>query len=137
MQVGINLCLGFNRAATEAIMTNIDYESGFNPTKEAIDTNDLPSIGLFQWNGERCDNFKAFCNARSLEYGSVDAQLLFLKHELTGRYYQQYETMLNFADSADGCYDAAYYWASRFEVCSSSYWANRAESAYQYYQNHR
>ena len=125
--------LGFNRASAMAIMTNIRYESNFVPSCETIDTNGLPSIGLFQWNGVRHDNFKAFCNARTLEYGSVDAQLMFLKHELTTDYYQQYETMLNFSNTADGCYNAAYYWASKFEICSSDFWAERAQSAYQSY----
>jgi len=128
--------LGFNCACADAIMTNMEYESSFNPCKESIDTNGLPSIGLFQWNGERCHNFKSFCNARELEYGSVDAQLLFLKQELTGQYCKQYETMLNFENNADGCYDASYYWASKFEVCSSVYWKERAETASKYYSNH-
>lgn len=125
--------LGFNRASATAIMTNINCESNFNPHKEAIDSNDLPSIGLFQWNGDRYDKFKSFCNSRCLEYGSVDAQLLYVKHELNGNYYNQYEAMLNFPDTADGCYDASYYWASKFEVCSSFYWTERASSAYYAY----
>jgi len=125
--------LGFNRASAIGIMTNVSYESNFIPTIEITDSNGLPSIGLFQWNGERCDNFKAFCNARTLEYGSVDAQLMFLKYELNNQYYQQYETMLNFSNTADGCYNAAYYWASKFEICTSDAWAERAQTAYRSY----
>ena len=127
--------LGFQRSAADAIMANIEAESSFNPSIEVEDTNGLMSIGLFQWNGDRCDNFKKYCNARSLEYGSVDAQLTFLSYELNGTYSKQYDKMLGFADSADGAYNAAYYWASHFEVCASSGWEKRAERASTLYKS--
>ena len=127
--------LGFQRSAADAIMANIEAESSFNPSIEVEDTNGLMSIGLFQWNGDRCDNFKKYCNARSLEYGSVDAQLAFLSYELNGTYSKQYDKMLGFADSADGAYNAAYYWASHFEVCASSGWEKRAERASTLYKS--
>ena len=125
--------LGFNRAAACAIMVNINEESGFKPYLEITDTNDLLSIGLFQWNGERCDAFKNFCDVKGWEYGSVDAQLAFLKQELTTSRKKQYQTMLSFENSASGCYDAAYYWASSFEVCSRSRWEARAADAEIYF----
>lgn len=127
--------LDLNEASAEAIATNMDYESECTPTASCIDTNGLPSFGLCQWNGERFDNLKYFCNNNGLDYTTTEAQLKFLKYELEHGYASQYNKMKTFDNTADGCYNAAYYWASRFEVCSSSYWETRANSAYQNYLN--
>ena len=127
--------LSFNKAAACAIMANIEAESGFVASKEVIDVNGLTSIGLFQWNGSRCDGFKSYCNARSMEYGAVSSQLEYLGYELNNGYYRHYLTMLSFEDSASGCYEASYYWASKFEVCQRSQWEKRASAAYALYES--
>ena len=125
--------LGFNRAAACGIMVNVQEESKFNPAIEIIDTNEEPSIGLFQWNGERCQAFKDYCDARTLEYGSVDAQLQYLSYELKNKKSIQYKKMLAFEDSDQGAYDAAYYWASKFEICSQNRWEPRAQAGQKLY----
>jgi len=127
--------LGFNRAAACAVMANIEAESGFRAYRESTNTNGLTSIGLFQWNGPRCEAFKAYCNANVLEYGSVDAQLAFLEYELNSSYTASYQDMLNCEDSADGAYKAAYDWASNFEVCARYLRQSRADAAYQLYMS--
>lgn len=127
--------LGFNTAQAKAVMTNLYAESRYNPTESVIDTNGLTSYGICQWNGERFECLKSFCNDRGLDDSAVSSQLAFLAYELNNTHYVQYDVMKSFPDTAQGCYDAAYYWAENFEVCSSAYWTERAESAFVYYSN--
>lgn len=127
--------LGFNTAQAKAVITNLYFESRYNPAESVIDTNGLTSYGICQWNGERFERLKSFCNTRQLDYSEMDSQLAFLAYELENTHSVQYDVMKSFPDTAQGCYDAAYYWAENFEVCSSAYWTGRAESAYAYYSN--
>jgi len=125
--------MSLNEAAADAAMVNIGCESNFNPTAYTIDTNGLPSFGLCQWNGERYDKLINFCNANGLNCNNPDSQMKYLEYEFQHDYRTQYDTLLNAENSAVGCYDASYYWASKFEVCASRYWESRAEQAYSYY----
>lgn len=125
--------LGFNTAQAKAVMTNIYFESRCNPAECVTDTNGLISCGICQWNGERFEQLRSFCNDRQMDYSEIDSQLAFLAYELENTYSAQYDVMKSFPDTAQGCYDAAYYWAEKFEVCASVYWTERAESAYAYY----
>lgn len=127
--------LDFNMAQAKAVMTNIYFESRYNPTECVTDTNGLTSYGICQWNGVRFEQLKTFCNDRQLDYTELRSQLAFLAYELEHGYSTQYEAMKVFPNTAQGCYDAAYYWAEKFEVCASAYWTERAESAYAYYNN--
>lgn len=127
--------LNFNSAAAQAILTNIGFESGWNPTAWCVDTNGLISYGICQWNGGRYTELQNYCDYYGLDYTSLYGQLEYLKYELTTNYYGQYLGMFNYDDSAEGCRDAAYYWASKFEVCSSKYWSQRASSAYYNYDS--
>ena len=125
--------MSLNEAAADAAMVNIGCESSFNPEAYTIDTNGLPSFGLCQWNGERYDRLMKFCSENGLDCNDADSQMKYLEYEFQHGYNTQYETLLNTENSADGCYEASRYWASRFEVCSSQYWEERAEQAYYYY----
>ena len=125
--------MNLNEAAADAAMVNIGCESAWNSSAYAIDTNGLPSMGLCQWNGARYESLLNFCNENGLNCNSVDAQMKYLQYEFETTYNRQYETLLDTENSADGCYEASYYWASKFEVCASRYWEGRAEQAYSYY----
>lgn len=125
--------LGLNDAAATAVYTNIYYESSGNFDAYCIDTNGLPSYGLCQWNGPRYENLKNYCYDNNLDIHTQSAQFAYLKHELETDYREQYDYMLSVNDTAYGCYDASYYWASKFEVCSSLYWEKRADTAYEVY----
>jgi len=125
--------MSLNEAAADAAMVNIGCESAWNSSAYAIDTNGLPSMGLCQWNGARYESLLNFCNENGLNCNSVDAQMKYLQYEFETTYNRQYETLLDTENSADGCYEASYYWASKFEVCASRYWEDRAEQAYSYY----
>lgn len=125
--------LGFNRAAATAVLTNMDFESGCNPSASCMDVNDLPSYGLCQWNGPRCEALLRFCNNQAMDVSNVYSQLAFLKYELQNIYTNQYEYMLSVDDTQEAAYHASYFWASRFEVCSSDYWEARGWAAYNAY----
>lgn len=122
--------LGVNYSAAVAIYSNMHYESSGDPNSYCIDTNDLPSYGLCQWNGPRYEALKEFSYNNGLDYHTADAQLKYLKHELETSHSYVYNQMLSADNSADGCYNASYYWAQNFEVCASRYWETRANYAY-------
>lgn len=125
--------LGFNPAVAQGVITNMEFESGLNPLAWCRDTNGLISYGICQWNGGRFENLKNYCNYNNLDYRSLNGQLEYLKYELTTGYYWQYSTVFDYENSKQGCMDAAYFWASKFEVCSAKYWNTRAQSAgYEY-----
>lgn len=125
--------MNFSEAAASAAIVNMQFESGVNPTAQTIDTNGLTSYGICQWNGPRYEQLLEFCRVRDLHYWSVDAQVKFLQYELENTYRKQCEVMQSFGNSAQDAYDAGYYWAERFEVCSSVYWSERAAACLNYY----
>lgn len=109
--------LGFNSAAACGIMANIEHESNFNPRCVIIDCNGLPSGGLCQWNGSRFRNLKNFCYQKGYNYLSTEGQLEYLKHELTKKTYKHiYNYLKSVPNSAQGAYNAAYYWCYYFEI---------------------
>lgn len=112
--------IGFSTAAACGIMANIEHESDFDPTEVIIDSNGLPSGGLCQWNGSRFSNLKSFCNRNGYNYLSVNGQLEYLKYELTKKQYKHiYNYLKDVPNTAQGAYDAAYYWCYYFEVPAS------------------
>ena len=117
--------LGFNSAAASGIMANIERESDFDPTEVIIDSNGLLSGGLCQWNGSRFSSLKNFCNRNGYNYLSVKGQLKYLEHELSQNYYKHiYDYLKDVPNTAQGAYQAAYYWCYYFEIP-----ANRSRSA--------
>lgn len=126
------LCLP--HASASGLMANIDQECAFVPTASCVDTNGQISYGLMQWNGPRFEQLKAFCEANGYGYDTLEGQLAFLQYDLTGPYSGYYDYLLySVEDSAQGAYDAAYFWAARYEVCSPSYFEPRAALAEDYY----
>ena len=112
--------LGFNSAAACGIMANIEQESDFNPRRVIIDSNGLPSGGLCQWNGSRFRNLKNFCYQRGYNYLSSSGQLEYLKYELTKKTYKHiYNYLKSVPNTAQGAFDAAYYWCYYFEIPAS------------------
>ena len=126
--------LGLPHASASGLMANIDQECAFVPTASCVDTNGLVSYGLMQWNGPRFEQLKSFCETYGYGYDTLEGQLAFLEYDLTGVYSGYYNYLLyDIEHSEQGAYDAAYFWAERYEVCSSSYFEVRAELAQNYY----
>lgn len=96
----------FGNNAVAALMTNMNFESGFNP--EALGDNDT-SYGLCQWHDTRWDNLKTmFPNS----YNNIGNQIEFLINELQTSYTSVYN-YLN--DGNNNAGDMAYYFCVNFE----------------------
>ena len=105
--------LGYNRAAAMGVMANIKYESSYQPG----DVGDGgTSYGICQWHAGRKTNLMDYCAENGLDYTALDAQLKFLKYELTGRYASVHSYMKGVENTADGAYDAGYYFCFNFEA---------------------
>lgn len=121
-------------ASASGLMANIDQECAFLPTASCVDTNGQISYGLMQWNGPRFEQLKRFCESNGYAYDTLEGQLAFLEYDLNGPYRGYYDYLLfDVENSEQGAYDAAYFWAAWYEVCSSSYFEVRADLARDYY----
>lgn len=126
--------LSLNHAAASGLMANIYKESTFQPTASCTDINGLTSYGIMQWNGVRFEQLKGFCEARGLGYDTLEGQLEYLANDLYGAYSGYYDYLLTgIPDTAEGAYDAAYFWAAEYEVCSRKYFEQRASLARDFY----
>lgn len=79
-------------------------------------------FGLVQWSFGRRTQMFSYAESNGLGNGrgqdGLAGQLAYLKYELTeGSYKFVHEHMLTVQDTADGCFDAGYYWAKKFEAC--------------------
>ncbi|MCD8189897.1 MAG: phage tail tip lysozyme [Clostridiales bacterium] len=118
--------MGLNTAAACGILANMYAESSFNPTASCTDTNGLTSYGLCQWNGSRYTSLKSWCSNNGYNYKTVDGQLHYLSYELSTSSYSYILTYLQGVDNtADGAYDAGYYWCYYFERPSDT--ANKSK----------
>lgn len=126
--------LNLHHAAASGIMANIDQECGFIPTLSCVDTNGLISYGLMQWNGPRFAMLKSFCENNGYAYDTLEGQLAYLEYELNGPYSGYYDHLLySIPDTADGAFDAAYFWAAQYEICNSAYFEGRGLLAKDWY----
>lgn len=105
--------LKMNSAAACGVLANIYYESGFDPHMEG-DNN--TSYGICQWHADRKTNLINYCKSNNLDYTTLEGQLAFLKYELVNSYSKIYNYMLSEKNTADGAYDAGWYWCYNFEV---------------------
>ncbi len=122
--------LGLNTAACVAILANVEKECHFDPNNWGDNGN---AYGIFQWNYRRANLFN-WCSANNLNVADINAQLGFFRHELTakdaysgnGYYNEVYTYLKNVPNTAQGAYDAAYYFASDYEQCTDSQFTPRA-----------
>lgn len=111
--------MGLGTAAACGILANIYCESGFDPN---VTGDRSSSYGICQWHDWGADtgrftNLKNFCAENGYDYHTLEGQLYFLQYELTeNRYGLRYilTGMLTFPDTAQGAYDAGYYWCQEF-----------------------
>ena len=112
--------VGFNSAGACGIMANIQHESSFNPHA----TGDKgTSYGICQWHNSRWTAMKNWCKANGYDSTTLTGQLNYLKFELSqnnSNYLWNGKTIYNkikgVANSAQGAYDAGYYWCYYYEV---------------------
>lgn len=121
--------LGYNRAAACGIMANIQYESNFRPTAVGDSGN---AYGICQWNSRRESLKKHAYNYYVEHYGAeagdleenwkdIYAQLSYLGYELNNNKKSVGTYLRNVPDTAQGAYDAAYYFCVYFEIPADRY----------------
>ena len=108
--------MGLNTAAACGLLANAQHESNFN-VKETGDGNS--SFGLFQWHKGRKANLKKYCKKNGLDYQTVEGQLSYLEYELKKSYKKIYNYITSVENTADGAYDAGYYWCYYYEIPSN------------------
>lgn len=123
---------GFNNAAVCGIMANIQCESNFNPGDKILDTNNLYSYGICQWNGSRFTRLK---QCRPTDYNTLNGQLNYLVYELERYYPKVYNYLRSVPNTAEGAYRAGHYWCYYFEIPAnrttvSVYRGNLAKNTY-------
>ena len=102
-----------NRAATMGVMANIYWESGY---KAVIDGDGGTSYGLCQWHAGRKTRLINWCTEKGLDYNSVEGQMRYLQYELPNFYPSVDSYIRQVENTADGAYDAAYYFCFNFEA---------------------
>jgi hypothetical protein len=102
-----------NRAATMGVMANMYWESAY---KAVIDGDGGTSYGLCQWHAGRKTRLINWCTENGLDYNSVEGQLKFLQYELPTFYPSVDSYIRQVENTADGAYDAAYYFCFNFEA---------------------
>lgn len=105
--------LGLNHAGACGILANIQLESNFNSLALGDGGS---SYGICQWHNGRFNNLISYCNGNGFDYNTVEGQLQYLSHELAINYPSVLNYVRNVPDTAQGAYDAAYYWCMHFEV---------------------
>ena len=105
--------MGYNRAAAMGVMANIKYESGYRPV---CDGDRGTSYGICQWHAGRKTNLINYCTENGLDYTQLEAQLLFFKYEITTRYASVHAYLKGVENTAEGAYDAGYYFCFNFEA---------------------
>lgn len=99
--------MGLNTAAACGLLANVKAESNFNPLG---DGDAGTSFGLFQWHAGRKNNLISYCESKGLDYTTIEGQLQYLEYELKKSYVGVYNYIKNVENTADGAYDAGYYW---------------------------
>ena len=110
--------MGLTRAAACGVLSNIRSESGFRPDAVGDSGN---AYGICQWNSRR-QSLVNFCEENGYEdWTSLEGQLGYLEYELShgkksvGAYLNQ------IPDTAQGAYDAAWYFCVYYEIPASRY----------------
>lgn len=105
--------MDYPAAAVCGMLANIKCESTFRPTAWNAAGG---SYGICQWTGGRYTNLKNWCADNGYDYTTLEAQCRFLKYELENRYTKVHSYMKSTQNTAEGAYDAGYYYCYNFEV---------------------
>ena len=120
--------MGYNSAAAAGLLANIQAESGFRTNANGDSGR---SYGICQWFSARRTRLLDWCALKGYDPASLYGQLQFLHYELETYYPKVDRYMKNVPDTAEGAYDAAYYFCYNFEAPANkaSKSASRGSSA--------
>ena len=105
--------MGYNDAAAAGLLANIKAESGFRTNANGDSGR---SYGICQWFSSRKTRLLNWCEDNGKDPASLIGQLYFLKYELETYYPAVHKYMKNVENSAQGAFDAAYYFCYHFEA---------------------
>ena len=105
--------MGLNAAAACGILASISCESGFDPH---VSGDSGTSYGICQWHAGRFTSLKNYCSSKGYDYTSLISQLYYLEYELKQSYRSIWSYLQGVPDTAEGAYDAGYYWCYHYEV---------------------
>ena len=101
----------YNEAVACGILANIKQESAFNP-KSGKGGN---YQGLCQWSLSRFQILSNWCTEHGFDPYSLEGQMKFLKYDLEERYPVYHRALLQIENTAQGAYDAGYYFCYHYE----------------------
>ena len=105
--------LGYNTAAACGVLSNIYYESRFDPT--ALGDYGT-SYGICQWHNKRFDRLLSWCEENELDASDLESQLLYMTYELSNNYSYVNERMTKMiSNSSSGAFSAGNYWCVQYE----------------------
>jgi len=107
---------GYSVAAACGVVANIKYESGFKPTTVG---DSGTSYGIAQWHLGRKTRLINWCNSKGYDYKTLKGQLYYLKHELKTYYPSVHNYLKGVSNTAQGAYEAGYYFCYHFEAPAS------------------
>lgn len=105
--------MGYNTAAAAGLLANIRAESNFRVNANGDSGR---SYGICQWFSARKTRLLNWCEGKGYDPATLYAQLEFLHYELETYYPKVDRYMKGVSNSANGAYDAAYYFCYNFEA---------------------
>lgn len=107
--------LRLKKAAALGIMANIEAESDYDPG--LIEAGNHIGYGLLQWSYDRRTSLESYLDKNGFPKDSIEGQLQYMMVELNQTYYNHIlKKLQGIADSAEGAYEAAYYFCKYYEV---------------------
>lgn len=88
--------MGLTDKQAWAVMANIDWESGFDPTKEQSPGSSTLGIGLMQWSDDRRRALEQFAADRHTSWQDLQTQLEFMMYEYNGSESEAWQRFKNF-----------------------------------------
>jgi len=108
--------MGYNTAAAIGVMANIKYESGYKPVSNGDSGS---SYGICQWHAGRKTRLINWCNENGYDHATLEGQLYYLQYDLTHSYTKVHKYLSAVENTAEGAYDAGYYFCYHFVSPSS------------------
>lgn len=104
--------MDLNTAVACGILANVERECSFKVTNQSNDG----GYGICQWTGVRNTRLKNWCRDNGYDHSTLEGQLWYLKYELENHHPKTLRYLRGVENSADGAYDAAYYFCYNFEI---------------------
>lgn len=103
---------GLSPAAACGILANVRKECNFRPDN----LSSSGAFGICQWMGGRKSNLIAYCADIGEESSSLRGQARFVMKEMKEKYSKVYSYMTSVENTAQGAYDAGYYFCYYYEI---------------------